>query len=231
MMSSQEPTVSAPIELEFSQKYTKSHSEQYFKKHQDGIARRLSHWRDNQLARRALVQAGHPRVVLDIPSGAGRFWPLLAEDASREIYAADNSAHMLDVAKVSQPPAVVSRVKAFQTSAFDIKLQDNAVDSIFSMRLMHHIAQPEHRLAMLKEFHRVTRDTVILSLWVDGNFKAWKRKRLEAKRPAAVNNNRFVIPQATIEAEFLKAGFEIVGHQDFIPKYAMWRVYVLRKIK
>jgi len=123
----------------------------------------------------------------------------------------------------------VARVKTFQTSAFDIKLQDQAVDCIFSMRLMHHIADSQHRLAMLKEFHRVTRDTVILSLWVDGNYKAEKRRKLEAKRPATVNNNRFVIPRAVIESEFIQAGFDVVSYHDFLPKYAMWRVYVLRK--
>jgi len=91
------------IELEFSQKYDKSHSEQYLKKHQDGFARKLSHWRDNQLARKALQQAGYPKIVLDLPSGAGRFWPLLAEDTDREIFAADNSADMLAVARAAQP--------------------------------------------------------------------------------------------------------------------------------
>jgi hypothetical protein len=43
------------------------------------------------------------------------------------------------------------------------------------------------------------------------------------------NLNRFVVPRATIEAEFERAGFRIAGHQDFLPGYAMWRVYVLCK--
>lgn len=42
--------------------------------------------------------------------------------------------------------------------------------------------------------------------------------------------NRFVIPVATIESEFAQAGFKVVDHLDFIPYYAMWRVYVLRKV-
>jgi len=32
-----------------------------------------------------------------------------------------------------------------------------------------------------------------------------------------------------VESEFKKAGFTIQDHLDFIPLYAMWRVYVLRK--
>lgn len=223
-----------PIELEFSRKYDQQHAVQYLHKHHHGLARRLSHWRDEQLARRALKLADEPNLVLDLPCGAGRFWPLLAERPNRVILAADNSAHMLATAQASQPAEVVSRVEKFQTSAFDITLGPNAVDCIFSIRLLHHIAEAEHRLAILREFHRVTRDTVIISLWVDGNYKAWKRKRLEAKRAsqgrASENQNRFVVKRQVIEAEFRQAGFEIIGHQDFLPGYAMWRVYTLRKV-
>lgn len=221
------------IELAFSRKYDREHAHEYLHKHQDGLARRLSHWRDEQLARQALRLAGEPNLVLDLPCGAGRFWPLLAEQSNRVILAADNSEDMLATALAAQPEAVVARVKAFQTSAFAIDLGDNAVDSIFCMRLLHHIADPAHRLAMLREFKRVTRDSLIVSLWVDGNYKAWKRRRLEARRAAEGramdNQNRFVIARSTVEAEFRQVGFDILGHRDFLPGYAMWRVYVLRK--
>ncbi|MFF7709181.1 methyltransferase domain-containing protein [Pseudomonas sp. NPDC007930] len=222
-----------PIKLPFSDKYDREHAQQYFEKHQDGLARRLSHTRDLQLGRKALELAGDPGLVLDLPCGAGRFWPMLAEKPGRVIIGADNSPAMIATAKASQPPEVVARVQTLHTSAFAIDLPDNAVDSVFCMRLLHHIGQPEHRATLLEEFHRVTRDSVILSMWVDGNFKAWKRRRHEAKRIAAGKQgsyqNRFVIPQAVCEAEFEAAGFTIQKRLDFIPLYAMWRVYVLRK--
>jgi SAM-dependent methyltransferase len=221
------------IELEFSKKYDREHAQQYFIKHNNGIARRLSHWRDEQVARKALKLAGQPSLVLDLPCGAGRFWPLLAEQDNRVIIAADNSADMLNIARASQPESVVSRVKTFKTSAFSIDLQDRAVDCIFCIRLLHHIQSSEHRLTILKEFHRVSRDTLILSLWVDGNFKAWRRQRLEARRAtkgrSGQNKNRFIVPRALIEGEFEQAGWDIIGFQDFIPGYAMWRTYTLRK--
>lgn len=111
-------------------------------KHQDNLARRLSHKRDERLARGALAMAGEPGLVLDLPCGGGRFWPLLAEKPNRVIIGADNSESMLKVAMVAQPADVVKRVRPLQTSAFDIDLPDNAVDSIFCMRLMHHIRAP-----------------------------------------------------------------------------------------
>jgi ubiquinone/menaquinone biosynthesis C-methylase UbiE len=223
----------SPIKLEFSEKYDQQHAQDYFLKHQDGLARRLSHKRDEQLARRALALAGEPGLVLDLPCGAGRFWPLLAEKPNRVIIGADNSEAMIQTACAAQPPAVVARVRPLQTSAFAIDLPDNSIDSIFCMRLFHHIGEAAHRKTILDEFQRVSRDSVILSLWVDGNFKAWRRKKLEQERHAKAEQgsyqNRFVLPAETVEAEFKAAGFRIQEHLDFLPFYAMWRVYVLRK--
>lgn len=223
---------SGPVRLPFSEKYDPAHAQAYLQKHRAGLARRLSHWRDEQLARSALALAGDPTLVLDLPCGAGRFWPLLAERPGRVIIGADNSAAMLDVARAAHPSSLVKRVRMLRTSAFDIELPDRSVDCIFSMRLMHHIRDAAHRLAMLREFHRVTRDTVILSLWVEGNYKAWKRRRLEEKRARRGEDglqNRFVLPARTVEQEFHAAGFRVLRHFDFLPRYAMWRVYVLRR--
>ena len=222
-----------PVELDFSRKYNHDHSLQYFKKHHETLGRRLSHYRDEQMLRRALRMADNPTLVLDLPCGAGRFWPLLAEQPNRIILAADNSADMLATALENQPEEIAARTKTFQTSAFNIDLDDNAVDCIFCIRLLHHVANHEHRMQMLREFRRVTRDTVILSLWVDGNYKAWRRKRLEKRRAedgrGSANQNRFVVNREVIESEFREAGFNIIGRQDFLPGYAMWRVYTLRK--
>lgn len=223
---------SDPISLPFSDKYDHQHADAYFHKHRDGLARHLSTWRDIQIARKALRLAGDPSLVLDLPCGAGRFWPLLAERQNRVIIAADNSAGMLDAARRHHAPDILARIRLLQTSAFDIDLPDNAVDSIFCMRLLHHIGESAHRQAMLQEFHRVSRDTVILSLWVDGNYKAWKRQRLDRRRndrPERDFQNRFVLPARQVEQEFAQSGFDIVSHLDFLPLYAMWRVYVLRK--
>jgi cyclopropane fatty-acyl-phospholipid synthase-like methyltransferase len=148
------------------------------------------------------------------------------------IIAADNSAAMLEVARTAQPREVLQRVRTMQTSAFAIDLPDRSVDCIFSMRLMHHVGEQTHRLAILREFHRVARDSVIVSLWVDGNYKAWKRARLErarARRDRRGVQNRFVLPASTVEQEFRAAGFRILGHHDLLPHYAMWRVYILRR--
>ena len=79
------------------------------------------------------------------------------------IIGADNSADMLAVACAGQPDGVVKQVRPLQTSAFAIDLPDSSVDNIFCMRLLRHIGEADDRRVLLREFHRVTRDSVILS--------------------------------------------------------------------
>lgn len=224
--------VSGPVRIPPAEKYDDHHVQTCLEKQRDSLARRLSRWRDEQLARKALALAGAPTLVLDLPCGAGRFWPLLAEHPGRVIIGADNSPASLDIARAARPPSLVQRVRTLRTSAFDIDLPDRSVDCIFSMRLAHPLGDTAHRLAMLREFHRVARDTVILSLPIAGNFKAWKRRRLERKLARRVGNglqNAFALPARVVEQEYRGSGFQILGHFDFLPFYAMRRVYVLRR--
>ena len=216
------------IHLSFSDKYTDTHSQEYFQKHNE---KKLSDRMEHRMATRALALAGNPASVLDLPCGTGRFWSMLAENPQRELLAADYSEAMLEVARKVRDPAIVRRFRLLQCSAFEITLPDDSVDCIFSIRLMHHIGESANRLAMLQEFRRVTRDTVVLSLWVDGNYKAWRRRRLEQKRlqNGEKSDNRFIVQRAQFERECRDAGFEIVGHLDFLPRLFMWRTYVLRK--
>jgi len=213
----------------FSLKYDREHSRNYFLKHRHGFRRRLTNWREHAMARKGLRLAGHPQSILDIPCGAGRFWSLLAADPNRILYAADNSPHMLETATRFQLPEIVNRFKCFQTSVFHIGLPDASIDNIFCMRLLHHISRKDDRLAILREFHRVSRDTVCLSLWVDGNLQARRRRKLEQRRRQRTLKNRILLAQNTAEQEYLQAGFRISGHFDLAPGISMWRLYVLKK--
>lgn len=217
---------------EFSDKYDHEHARKYFHKHNTGFWRRLSTWREVGTARKALALAGRPRSVLDLPCGTGRFWALLAEDQNRRIYAADNSQAMIDAGLELRPREVVSRIeKTFCLSAFDTGLPDNFVECVFSIRLLHHIEKSADRILMLKEFARISSGTVIASLWVDGNYKAWRRARLEASRSRQGYEgprNRFILKRDAIERDFAAAGLTVIGHVDFLKYWDKWRIYVLR---
>ena len=79
--------------LEFSHKYDKDHAEAYLRKHQDGFLRRMSNARDIGLAKKALIAAGNPRSILDIPCGTGRFWSLLNTTGAQQLIAADSVSY------------------------------------------------------------------------------------------------------------------------------------------
>lgn len=220
-------------EYAFSRKYDAEHAHKYYEKHASGFWRKISSWREVGMARKALALAGHPRSVLDMPCGTGRFWKMLAEESGRQIFAADSSRPMIETGLALRAPEVRARIKkTFQCSAFETGLPDNFVECVFCIRLLHHITKSEDRVKMLKEFARVGSESVVVSLWVDGNFKAYRLKRkLERRallegRPA--DRDRGLVSRAQIESEIVAAGLEVVGYVDFIKYWDKWRTYVLR---
>lgn len=215
-MLSQSPST---VEHEFAERYEREHASTCLEARPLGLGQRLAQWRDEQRVRGALKAAGEPGLILDVACGAGLFWPVLAEHGNRVILAADNSPQMLDHAPIHHPREVLARVKTFHSSAFSLGLSANAVDCIFCMRLYAHMLNGEHRLALLREFHRVSRDTVIVCVRLLGGLDLG---RVRDENPLQGSKNH-------IEKEFRQAGFDIISHQDFFPGLALSRVYVLRK--
>jgi ubiquinone/menaquinone biosynthesis C-methylase UbiE len=213
--------------LQVTGRYDEDQAKLYLEKHKLGFWHRISHWGEEHMAGRGLAMAGEPKSVLDLPCGAGRFWELLARVPDRELMAADYSQDMINTALNFQPPHIAKRFKTFQTSVFDIKLPDAAVDCIFCMRLLHHIPREEDRRKMFREFYRVSRDTVCVSLWVDGNLEALRRRRSQDRRPS--RGTRFLLDRSEIEPDFRQSGFDIIGYADLLPGLSMWRTYVLKR--
>lgn len=203
------------VELEFARHLDQEHAQVCCQPAPRRL--RFTFWRDEHMVRNALKVAGEPGLVLDVACGAGRFWPVLAEHANRVILAADPSPDMLEHALTHHGGAVLKRVKTFPSSAFTIGLSANAVDCIFCLQLFRHVSASELRLALLREFHRVSRDTVIVSVQLE--------TRLKIGQPPRGS----LVGKADVEAEFRQAGFSVLWHQDFLPGFALTRVYVLRK--
>ncbi len=211
----------------FSKKYDKEFSQRYARSRKQKPSRRFANFWEIQMARKALRLAGNPRSILDLPCGTGRFWAMLAEEPTRELMAGDSSLPMMEMARASHAERIADRFHCLHTDALHIDLPSKVVDSILCMRLMHHIHDPATRLAIYREFARVSRCSVCVSLRVDGNFSAWRRARRHTRK-GKPGVNRNVIAAAQAEQELSAAGLRIIGKVDLLRYYSMWRTYVLR---
>lgn len=212
-MLSQSPST---VEHEFAERYEREHASTCLEARPLGLGQRLAQWRDEQRVRGALKAAGEPGLILDVACGAGLFWPVLAEHGNRVILASDASQSMLDHAQTHHPASLLKRITLFKSSVFSIDLSENAVDCIFCMELFHHVSDSEHRLAILRELSRVSRDTLIVSVSVGHTTRQH-------------DSQRVVISKHELEAQFALAGFSILKHYDVLPGFAQGSIYVLRK--
>jgi ubiquinone/menaquinone biosynthesis C-methylase UbiE len=108
-------------------------------------------------------------VVLDIPCGAGRFHELLKARGHR-VLAADISSEMLELAR-----AAGRADEYFLADAEKTGLPDKSVDGVFCVRLFHHVAAPEMRRRIFKEFARVSKAWVLVSFYHSNCLKRFRK--------------------------------------------------------
>jgi len=120
--------------------------------------------------RELLSGIGRLSIALDLPSGVGRFSPVLAEVADRVILA-DSSPAMLELAReeVTYPNA-----EYLETDALCIGLPDGSVDLVFSHRFLNHIPSVPARARILSELARVARRYVALSYYAPSFRGRWR---------------------------------------------------------
>jgi ubiquinone/menaquinone biosynthesis C-methylase UbiE len=205
----------------FKNRYNYDYSKHYYQRHKQGGFKYISNVLEQHMADKALSLAGNPQTVLDLPCGAGRFWETLLKHGVQKIIGMDQSEGMLQVCQETAPAEQLKHIELLQGDASNIPLPDNAVDSVFCMRLLHHIDIKNLRMEFYKEFQRVSAGTVCISYWVDGNLKSG----INLRRP---HKNQNYMNQVLLENEFKEADFEIIGHVDMLKFYSPWRTYVLR---
>ena len=210
---------------------SQEYAESYYRRHSfGGTLARVRTWLEQRALLRALEIAGFPDSVVDIPCGAGRFWSTLTRWCAEPITAMDISSSMISVALREASTDVRERVRATTSSIFDIQLPDNSVESAISLRFFHHLARRRERLAALSELRRVARDTVIVSIWTDGNLSAWVN-RAQPRRNLFIKGKgygrRVRLPRSMFEWEARCLALDVVAHVDVIPFVAKWRLYVL----
>ena len=128
---------------------------------------RYRHWdqrwldrREQRLVRDLFTRYGLRGQVLDAPVGYGRFQPLLAEFGAVHaldfnFYAALYQLKRLGLARGSVTGA--AEALPFKGDSFDV---------VFSFRLLQHMHEPDERRAIFREFCRVSRQWVVVSLYL-----------------------------------------------------------------
>ena len=222
--------------MEFSSKYhEETFPDRYASKHSESLARRLNDRREQALLTRCLQRIGEVRSVADIGCGPGRFWPIISgavrppAGSKPDLYASDVSESMLHYARQRFDDGLGERFVLASGSVSALPFADSAFDCVVAMRLLHHFGERAARVQALQELTRVAGRFLVVSLWTDGNYKAWRRARLERRRGRRAYQNRFVVPRAVLEGEFRQCGLTPLAHFDLIPGYSQWRFYLLEK--
>jgi SAM-dependent methyltransferase len=214
--------------LEFSNKYHEEQfPERYAAKHGESFSRRLNDRREQQLLRRCLKLTTRTASIADVGCGPGRFWGVLEQTRTERLIALDISQTMLSHAR-ARNPAISHRFQLTAGSISALPFKDDAFDCVVAMRLLHHFGQTSARRQALAELARIASRFVVISLWTDGNFKAWRRRRLESRRGSRGYQNRHVVPRQQLEEDFNMTGLRPIGHFDLLPGYSQWRYYVLQ---
>lgn len=199
-------------------------AEQYANRFESGSRRRIDR-REQRAVRKIFAELKDCRSVLDVPSGAGRFLGALAQ-GGRRVVEMDVAFEILtfarERAKKSGTPA-----HALQGDASRLPFADAGVDCVFSNRLLHHILPPAERIAILREFHRVSRRWTVVSFF---NYKGLARirnllKRLKGRKP--LYESQPTLDQFT--EEVVQSGFKV---KDIVPTGPPWvsqKYFVLEK--
>ncbi len=213
----------------YAHKYDMDHARRYFNKHTKDIWRRLGTWCEQQMLKRSLKQAGQPLNILDIPCGNGRFWPTMQLHPEVRVIGADYNPAMIAMAYEAKQDKGIAHLTSVVASAYRIPLADNAIENICCLRLIHHMATLKERAELLAELHRVTSNTVCISLQVNGNWYARKRLPKQKKNPNKVFR-KYIFYKKLIEQEFRDAGFIVLGSADKFKGFSAWRSYTLKKV-
>jgi 2-polyprenyl-3-methyl-5-hydroxy-6-metoxy-1,4-benzoquinol methylase len=114
---------------------------------------------------------GGDSTLLDIPCGSGRF--LNRFRGLRRVIAMDINKGMVDEAEMRNP---FDNIEFMLSGVQKIPLENNAVDAVFCMRLLHHIENKNEIKAIMAEIARVSRKFVLISFYRKGGLRYWLKK-------------------------------------------------------
>ena len=141
----------------------------------NSLSGRVFQWIERRSLRKLVQLIPQGSRILDAPCGTGRLMHLFLQRGLTTL-GADISLEMMAVARrrTTQPN---SRVAFARMDFIHVPLIDRAVTATFSLRFLPHI-EPQERVRMLREFCRVSKRWVIISLSLS---TPWHRLRRRLK--------------------------------------------------
>ena len=179
--------------LEYLDEYEKSH-------------RKLSDKRERKMLESYFAQIGKVETILDLPCGFGRYLPFLSEHAE-QVAQADWSHDMLVLGeKLYGADATLGR---FRSLGHQMPMADGGIDLSFSMRLNHHLVDPQVRRSHIEELFRISGKWVVFSYFDHNSLKNWGRRIRQVFGSKKRRKNTML--RAEVRNMAAKAGFELIA--------------------
>ncbi len=147
-----------------------------------------------------------PRLALDAPCGYGRFSGFLVERGYR-LASADLSFHMVKRARSREDISTIP-MGIVCNFVCGLPFKPGVFELILSMRLFHHLHEPEERRSVLREFSRAAGGWVILSYYQANALHLLQRRLRRAIKRSRTRIR--MIGRREFREEVTGAGFEIV---------------------
>ena len=148
-------------------------AEQYDVKRFSTISGKLFQWAERRDLQRIVRKIPAGSLLMDAPCGTGRLLPLYLSEGHK-ILGVDISGEMIQVAR-RRTARWNGKTNFSRMDFVQIPLVDRSVDTVFSIRFLPHFP-PHERVQMLREFSRVSRQRVVISVSISNAWMRFRRK-------------------------------------------------------
>jgi ubiquinone/menaquinone biosynthesis C-methylase UbiE len=190
-------------------------AESYDKQRFDSLSGRVFQWAERRALDRIVRLFPPDSRVLDAPCGTGRLMDIFLRRGFMTV-GGDISAQMLHVAKRRsaewKPRAVFARM-----DFAEMPLADDSITVVCSIRFLVHVS-PEERLILLREFQRVARRWVVISVSLSTpwhRLRRWIKARLGHPKPV-----RHPVTNRALAQELGRAGLREVRRRWTFPVFS-----------
>ena len=188
--------------------------------------------REKQCIARALAQTAPGGLVLDLPCGAGRMYPLL-KDLGLNVVSADSSEYMVNHARQAveelRPSQNQPQDRFLVADIFQTGFADNQFDAVVCNRLFHHFPEPQIRQKALRELARICSGPIVVSFFSNlatDALKFYFKKYIKCK---PVRDRIPIFPTSFVK-DIHQSGLKIEKWLFTRPLFSMQWYVVLRQL-